>query len=332
MVEPVTELVLEAPAGLVRVARRVPRRRAASGSRSRTCRRSPPTSTRRSRSRASASCAVDVAYGGAFCAFVDADALGFAIVPGEARELAELGERIRPAVAEQLEIAHPAEPALGALSFVVFVAPPRVGGDARHATIVSPGRLDRSPTGTATSARIAVLAARGLMGDGEDVRQRERDRHALRRPDRAAARTVGGVDAIVPAITGRAWITGSHQLVVDPDDPFPEGFKLPDTWGAGLDDEAARRSRAPTSSAALDLDALVDELAAAFAALSAGEASMPPRTGVEVPGAGTILLMGAHRRASPSVTVKLVSLFPGHDPPTRRRSSSSTPPPARRPR
>ena len=66
--------------------------------------------------------------------------------------------------------------------------------------------------------------------------------------------------------------------------------------------------------AALDLDALVDELAAAFAALSAGEASMPPRTGVEVPGRGTILLMGAHRRASPSVTVKLVSLFPGHDP------------------
>ena len=66
--------------------------------------------------------------------------------------------------------------------------------------------------------------------------------------------------------------------------------------------------------AALDLDALVDELAAAFAALSAGEASMPPRTGVEVPGAGSILLMGAHRHGSPSVTVKLVSIFPGHDP------------------
>jgi len=66
--------------------------------------------------------------------------------------------------------------------------------------------------------------------------------------------------------------------------------------------------------AALDLDALVDELAAAFAALSAGEASMPPRGGVDVPGAGTILMMGAHRHASPSVTVKLVSIFPGHDP------------------
>jgi ornithine cyclodeaminase/alanine dehydrogenase-like protein (mu-crystallin family) len=66
--------------------------------------------------------------------------------------------------------------------------------------------------------------------------------------------------------------------------------------------------------AALDPDALVDELAAAFAALSAGKASMPPRTGVDVPGEGTILLMGAHRHGSPSVTAKLVSLYPGHDP------------------
>jgi alanine dehydrogenase len=66
--------------------------------------------------------------------------------------------------------------------------------------------------------------------------------------------------------------------------------------------------------AALDPDALVDELATAFAALSAGQASMPPRTGVEVPGHGSILLMGAHRHDSPSVTVKLVSVFPGHDP------------------
>jgi alanine dehydrogenase len=66
--------------------------------------------------------------------------------------------------------------------------------------------------------------------------------------------------------------------------------------------------------AALDLDALVDELAAAFAALSAGEASMPPRAGVEVPGTGTILLMGAHRHGGEAVTVKLVSVFPHHDP------------------
>ena len=157
---------------------------AASASRSRTCRRSRPTSTRRSTSRGSASCAVDVAYGGAFCAFVDAEALGYAIVPEEARELAELGERIRPAVAEQLEIAHPAEPALGVLSFVVFTAAPRDGGDARNATVVAPGRLDRCATGTATSARLAVLAARGLIGDGEEFVNESVIGTRLRRPHR----------------------------------------------------------------------------------------------------------------------------------------------------
>ena len=84
--------------------------------------------------------------------------------------------------------------------------------------------------------------------------------------------------------------------------------------------------------AALDLNALVEELASAFAALSAGEASMPPRVGVDVPGEGSVLLMGAHRHGSPSLGVKLVSIYPAAIPPTRRRSSSSTPPPARPPR
>ena len=160
MVEPVTEMVLEAPAGLVRV-----RAECAGGRVERITFENVPSfvrrrSTRRSRCPGVGSLRVDVAYGGAFCAFVDAAALGFAITPDEARELAELGEQIRPHVNQQVTIDHP----IGHLSFVVFVAPPRVGGDARHATIVSPGRLDRSPTGTATSARIAVLDRRGEMG------------------------------------------------------------------------------------------------------------------------------------------------------------------------
>jgi proline racemase len=175
---------------------------------------------------------VDVAYGGAFCAFVDAGALGYAITPDEARELAELGERIRPAVVEQLEIAHPLEPALGVLSFVVFTAPPRAGGHARSATVVAPGRLDRSATGTATSARLALLAARGEIEDGAELVNESviSTRFLGRITDRTR---VGDLDAIVPAISGRAWITGFHQLVLDPSDPLPQGFQLPDTWGAG---------------------------------------------------------------------------------------------------
>ena len=232
MTEPVTEVVLEAPAGLVRVT---------ADCRGGRCERVTFENVPSFATHLGAtvevdglgSVAVDVAYGGAFCAFVDAEALGYAIVPEEARALAELGERIRPAVAEQIEIAHPAEPALSVLSFVVFTAAPRAGGDARNATVVAPGRLDRSATGTATSARLAVLAARGQVGDGEEFVNESviGTRFVGRIVGRA---TVGDVEAIVPAISGRAWITGTHQFVLDPSDPFPEGFRLPDTWGAGL--------------------------------------------------------------------------------------------------
>ena len=228
-VEPVTELVLEAPAGLVRV-----RAWVSGGVVERIEFENVPSFALQLGASVEVpglgTLDVDIAYGGAFCAFVDAEALGFAIVPDEARDLAELGERIRPHVNEQLEIAHPLEPALSHLSFVVFVAPPLSGGDARHATIVSPGRLDRSPTGTATSARMAVLDARGTLGEtyvAESVLD-------TRFSGRVAGRTtVGELPAIVPAISGRAWITGFHQLVVDPSDPLAGGFTLPDTWGSG---------------------------------------------------------------------------------------------------
>jgi proline racemase len=229
MVEPVTALTLEAPAGLVRVTADC-----AGGRVERITFENVPSFVTHLGAKIEVpgmdAIDVDVAYGGAFCAFVDAEALGFAIVPDEARELADLGERIRPHVNEQLSVAHPLEPALSHLSFVVFVAPPLSGGDARHATIVSPGRLDRSPTGTATSARMAVLDARGTLGEtyvAESVLDTRFSGRIVRRT------TVGELPAIVPAITGRAWITGFHQLVIDPSDPLAGGFTLPDTWGSG---------------------------------------------------------------------------------------------------
>jgi proline racemase len=231
MVEPVTKLTLEAPAGLVRVTADC-----AGGRVERITFENVLSFATHLGAAVEVpglgALRVDVAYGGAFAAFVDAEALGFAIVPDEARELAELGERIRPHVVEQLEIAHPLQAALGYLSFVVFVAPALSGGDARHATIVSPGRLDRSPTGTATSARMAVLAAQGKLGEGGTyVAESVLDTRFSGRVVRRAK--VGDTPAIVPAISGRAWITGFHQLVVDPSDPLAGGFTLPDTWGSG---------------------------------------------------------------------------------------------------
>ena len=180
--------------------------------------------------------AVDVAYGGMWYAIADADALGFALEPNEARELSRAGEQIRAAAREQLPCTHPENPAISGVSIVQIAEPWRgVGQVTRNAVVVAPGRLDRSATGTGLSARLAVLHARGLMRVGDEMT------HASVLGSTfdgriVAETTVGGRPAIVPAIRGSAWITGVTQLHVDPDDPFPEGYLLSDTWGvSGLD-------------------------------------------------------------------------------------------------
>jgi trans-L-3-hydroxyproline dehydratase len=181
---------------------------------------------------------VDVAYGGMWYAIADAAALGFAIEPGEARDLSLAGERIRAAAREQLPCAHPENPAIAGVSIVQIAEPWQgVGAVSRNAVVVAPGRLDRSATGTGLSARMAALHARGLMGVGDAMT------HASAIGSTFDGRilgetTVGDRPAIVPAIRGSAWITGISQLVVDPADPFPEGYILSDTWGvSGLDEQ-----------------------------------------------------------------------------------------------
>jgi proline racemase len=181
---------------------------------------------------------VDVAYGGMWYAIADAAALGFAIEPGEARDLSLAGERIRAAAREQLPCAHPENPDIAGVSIVQIAEPWQgVGAVSRNAVVVAPGRLDRSATGTGLSARMAALHARGLMGVGDAMT------HASAIGSTFDGRilgetTVGDRPAIVPAIRGSAWITGISQLVVDPADPFPEGYILSDTWGvSGLDEQ-----------------------------------------------------------------------------------------------
>ena len=111
---------------------------------------------------------VDVAYGGMWYAIADAAALGFAIEPGEARDLSLAGERIRAAAREQLPCAHPENPDIAGVSIVQIAQPWQgVGAVSRNAVVVAPGRLDRSATGTGLSARMAVLHARGLMAVGD---------------------------------------------------------------------------------------------------------------------------------------------------------------------
>jgi proline racemase len=181
---------------------------------------------------------LDIAYGGAFFALVDAPALGFRVAPDEAREIVELGERIKTAVVEQHPVAHPENPAIHNVTFTQFTCP--VENDdtgikhGRNAVVISPGKIDRSPCGTGASARLAVLHARGEIAAGEDFAARSII--DTRFDCRIEGETlVGDRPAIIPSIAGRAYITGITDYSLDPDDPFPEGYTLSDTWYRALD-------------------------------------------------------------------------------------------------
>ena len=173
---------------------------------------------------------VDVAFGGMWYAIADARALGFALEPPEARDLSTAGEQIRLAAREQLPCVHPENPAIAGVS-IVQIAEPWQGVDkvTKNAVVVAPGRLDRSGTGTGLSARMAVLHRKGAMHVGDEMTHASVlgttfDGRIVRET------TSGGEPAIVPAIRGSAWITGITQVIVDPADPFPEGYILSDTW------------------------------------------------------------------------------------------------------
>jgi len=173
----------------------------------------------------------DIAWGGMFYAIVDATKLGFSVVADEARDLAVLGERVRLAARGQLDVVHPDNPAIAGVSIAQLTRPfAGVGAVTRNTCIVSPGRSDRSPTGTGTCARMAVLHARGQMRVGDTMV------HESLIGSRFTGRIVGettlaGRPAIIPAISGRAWITGTFNYFIDPDDPWPEGFALNDMLG-----------------------------------------------------------------------------------------------------
>ncbi len=179
---------------------------------------------------------VDIAFGGDSFVLVDARALGFEIAPDEAADLAGLGAKITAAANEQIGFQHPDYAEWDAISFCQFMLPAeRVNGllTGRNTVAIDPGKLDRSPCGTGCSARMAVLHARGQLGVGErfvglSVIGSRFDCRLV------SETTVGGRKAILPSLRGRAWITGTQQLMLDPEDPWPQGYRLSDTWGAAV--------------------------------------------------------------------------------------------------
>ena len=231
MVEPVTHLKLEAPAGLVEItahcqggkATRITLRNVASFA----DRLQVPLEIE-----GHGIILVDTAYGGDSFVLADAKSLGFAMLPDEARDIAVMGRKIAAAANQQLGFSHPTLPDWKHFSFCFMTGPLERIDDtlsSRNACVVRPGKLDRSPTGTGCSALMAVLHAKGRMQIGEKFIGRSIIESRFI-GEIAEETTVGNHKAIIPTITGSAWITGQTTLLLDPGDPWPQGYKIADTW------------------------------------------------------------------------------------------------------
>ncbi len=231
VVEPYTQIVLEAPAGLVEVVASVSQGQVNSVKITNV----PSFAAQLDVSievEGLGTIMVDTAYGGDSFVIVDAHAAGFGITPDEARDISEMGVKIRQAANDQLGFSHPENPEWAHLSFCQFAAPlkdrdgVKVG---RNAVTIMPGKIDRSPTGTGCSARLAVLHARGQIQVGEPfVGQSIIDSEFMCCIEQVTK--VGKLAAVIPSVSGRAFITGTHQHTLDPRDPWPQGYRISDTW------------------------------------------------------------------------------------------------------
>jgi proline racemase len=232
MTEPVTELVLEAPGGLVRV-----RADCRDGKAERITVENLPSFADKLDAllevEGLGTLTVDTAYGGDSFVVVDAASLGFSIAEDEAADIARLGVRITNAANEQLGFSHPENPDWSHISFCAFFGPvsrTETGLSGRSAVAIQPGKVDRSPTGTAVSARMALMHARGEMKVGDRFEARSIIGSTFT-GEILGPSQVGGRPAIRPQISGRGWLTGTHQHMLDPSDPWPQGYRLRDTWG-----------------------------------------------------------------------------------------------------
>ena len=241
MTEPVTELTLEAPAGLIRV-----RADCTNGKVTAVTFRNVPAFATHLDARVEVpelgTVVVDVAYGGMFYVLASAEAFGLRLTPDEGADIVRITEMIKAAGAHQLPVVHPEQPGFAGITIGQLSGPAHDPANSmRNVVTVSSGALDwdrpatwtgaidRSPCGTGTSARMAVLHAKGKLAIGEEFRH-EGILGTVFVGRLLEEAQIGERTAVVPQITGSAWITGIADYVLDPTDPFPHGFTVGDIW------------------------------------------------------------------------------------------------------
>ena len=230
MQEPITRMVLEPPGGLIEV-----EAECRNGKAERIRVRNVPSFAGKLDAKIEVegigTLTVDTAYGGDSFVIVDAASAGMRLEPGQARDLAQTGIKITKAANEQLGFTHPINE-WNHISFCQFTnAVSENNGvlSGKNAVVIRPGKIDRSPTGTGCSARMAVLHAKGQMRVGDrfiGISIIDTEFYCSIESET----NLNGTRAINPIISGRAWIVGTQQLMVDPEDPFQEGYRLSDTW------------------------------------------------------------------------------------------------------
>jgi proline racemase len=245
-VEPVTELTLESPAGLIGVRAEVHSNKVKSV----TFDNVPAFAMHldaKIKVPELGEVTVDIAYGGMFYVIAEASQFGLEIKPDNAGEITRIWEMIKVASQEQLPVVHPHQPEIAGVTISqLSSASSSPDADMQNAVVVSTGKLDwerpstwtgacdRSPCGTGTCAKMATLYARGKL----DLNQPFRNAGILGTvfTDELVREVDFGspYPAVVPKLSGQAWITGTANYMLDPDDPFPEGFTVGDIWGGAL--------------------------------------------------------------------------------------------------
>jgi proline racemase len=240
--EPVTSLKLETPAGLIGVEAEV-----RDGKVKRVTFRNVPAFATHLDAKVEVhglgTVTVDVAYGGMFYVIAEAQPLGFSLTPDEARDIVRVAEMIKAATQEQLPVVHPENPGISGVTIAQLSGPSSNPQSHRKNTVVVStgkldwsrpaswtGALDRSPCGTGTCAKMAALHAKGRLALNTDF-VHEGILGTTFTGRLVEETRVGPYSAVVPTLSGQAWITGFAQYVVDPEDPFPNGFTVGDIWG-----------------------------------------------------------------------------------------------------